>query len=652
MKKISKLLTILFILFLFNLCLIHAVNSLDDTSSPTETTVQKNPTTTNPTTTTPKTGTDIQTDDKGKLTPVTIKVSDVNGRNFVAGGIEFNAPKDSQIVINENEKTIKVSVPAGSQIKQQPTKKKKNQETDETRDIEYRALDFIQLPDEVAQQMGFAGKKVEFKGILNSNGNNWYIPSGQQMNLKIDGKESLLIRNINGKVGNVNEKINLYFKQGQFERNYIFFGDKKFITGSTNNLDGSPIQFLEGNPYAKMNKDSHLTVQSLSNSEIRIENNKVIMAGGGIMNQDEHAYMMSSKKQELYWKKGSGIFGIDSAQLKGKINSPDLEFLPYKKDGTPVSPYAQKILFDDKTGSKVIPMTQAESRLKINQPDRTIPPVIPVKPDTDNYGIEPPPDYKIYQGPETSYRTKNFYVISSNGNAKMYAAALEYNRYKNAMEWIGKPLADWNQPAVVTMQLSNRGNGGATTFQFGQFGTGGKPQGYRMNIQGTPDGLLSDVIPHETMHMITADAFQQPTPRWIDEGIATTTETTNEQQKHKMMLSQFMQQRRIMDFSSVMGMKEYPSDMLSIYAQGNSLSNFLIEKGGGGISGKRTLFQAFSYANQNGWPASLKKYYGFSDTRQFQNEWLQNLAAKVIAVLTKILKNYPNVNSILIFIDF
>lgn len=641
---------ILIIFLVLSLILILDMTIAEE-SNPTGTPGTTNPTapdTTNPATPATPSSSDVKMDDKGKIIPATIDIND-KGRILTVGEKEFYAPKDSQVIVKPNEKTVQVVLPKDSQIKQEPVKKKKQREDEEERDISYQAKDFIQLPDDVAKQMGFAGKKIEFKGILNHNGNNWYVPSGQQIQLKIDGKESLLIKNIYGKLSNLNENINLYFKSTKLEGNYVYLGDKKFITGSTNNLDGHPVQFLEGNPYVNMPKNSHMAIQPLSNSEIRIENGKVLMKGGGIMNQDFSSYMLSSSKQQMFWKKGSGIMGIDSESIKDKSYVPG-ELLPFKKDGTPVSPKILKLSFDDK-GMNIVPMTNEESRVFINKPSGIIPVTPqPEKPAPINpEGIQGPPDYKIYQGPETVYRTKNFIVRSGSGNAKMYAAALEYNRYKNAMEFLGRPIADWSSPCLVDIQLAG-GNGGATTFAFTN-GDFGKPFGWKMSIQGTPNGLLEDTIPHEVMHMVTAEAFQRMTPRWIDEGIATTTETeTGGQAKLKNLLNQFMQQGRIKDFSSIMNKKEYPRDMLTIYAQGNSISNYLIEKGGGGIIGKRKLYEAFGYANQHGWPAALNKYYGFSGTGQFQSEWLQSLAVRVIAVLSKLMNLYPEINSIMVFI--
>ena len=101
-----------------------------------------------------------------------------------------------------------------------------------------------------------------------------------------------------------------------------------------------------------------------------------------------------------------------------------------------------------------------------------------------------------------------------------------------------------------------------------------------MTIQGSAERLLDSVLPHEITHMIFASHFRRPLPRWADEGGATSVEHASERAKHHKMLVQFLQSNRGIAFNRMFAMKEYPRDIMPLYAQGYSLAEFLIQQGG------------------------------------------------------------------------
>ncbi|MEM0465932.1 MAG: hypothetical protein QXW97_04510, partial [Candidatus Pacearchaeota archaeon] len=319
--------------------------------------------------------------------------------------------------------------------------------------------------------------------------------------------------------------------------------------------------------------------------------------------------------------------------LKDSTQVP-LEYLPFKSEGKPVSPNTQKLIFDDKNNVKVISMTSKDIKLSIN-PIQNVP-VNPIPEQNIENLIGPTPDYNKYLGPETTARTKNFYVIAPGGNAKAYAQALEYNRYKSAIEWIGKPLPDFERPLIIRVQEDmGQGSGGRTDLVFDPLTRTGKA--ISMSIYGNRNNLLYSTIPHEVMHTISAEYFGQPLPRFIDEGIAQTTESDIDKKRSADLLINLLQQGRKYDINTLIRMQEYPQDFWPLYAQGHSISEYLIEKGGGGIEGKRKLFEACKYATKHGWENALKKYYGFQNVMDFEKKWLESLGYRIIIILAKIL---------------
>jgi hypothetical protein len=215
-----------------------------------------------------------------------------------------------------------------------------------------------------------------------------------------------------------------------------------------------------------------------------------------------------------------------------------------------------------------------------------------------------------------SYRTPNFVVQTPSAQlAEQFAKAAEQYRHELAIAWLGEPMPDWSQPCVVTARVgSNLGAGGATTFVFDH----GEVFGWRMTIQGSQARILDSVLPHEITHMIFACRFRQPVPRWADEGAATSVEHPNERAKHYRMLGQFLRTNRGIAFNRMFAMEEYPRDIMPLYAQGYTLCEYLIRKGG-----RRKFVEFLDDALESEqWSAAIQRHYGLQDVGALQSAWL------------------------------
>ena len=215
-----------------------------------------------------------------------------------------------------------------------------------------------------------------------------------------------------------------------------------------------------------------------------------------------------------------------------------------------------------------------------------------------------------------SYRTPNFIVTTQDPQfAVQLGQAAEKYRRELAISWLGQAMPDWARPCPMTVQAApHLGAGGATTFVFDR----GEVFGWRMTIQGSRARLLDSVLPHEITHMIFASHFRQPLPRWADEGGATSVEHASERAKHKRMLVQFLRTGRGIAFNRMFAMKEYPRDIMPLYAQGYSLAELLIQKGG---RKKYVAFLADGMRDDH-WSAAAKKHYGIEDLDVLQTTWL------------------------------
>ncbi len=213
------------------------------------------------------------------------------------------------------------------------------------------------------------------------------------------------------------------------------------------------------------------------------------------------------------------------------------------------------------------------------------------------------------------YKTTNFVVSAPTPQlAKEIGDQAEVYRKQLAIEWLGKELPAWSKPCPISAQVQpNLGAGGKTSFVFDR----GEVFGWKMDIQGSRERILDSVLPHEVTHTIFASYFRQPVPRWADEGACTTVEHPSEVSKQERNLIQFLKTGRGIPFSQMFAMKEYPSDVMPLYAQGHSLSEWLIESRG------RKAFLEFvgDGLKDENWPRAVREHYGFDSLLAMQNSW-------------------------------
>src|SRR5262249_48748566 len=219
-----------------------------------------------------------------------------------------------------------------------------------------------------------------------------------------------------------------------------------------------------------------------------------------------------------------------------------------------------------------------------------------------------------------SSRTQNFIIEAPTSElAEKIGKAAERYRRELAIEWIGSPMPNWSRPCPIRAEVSpGLGAGGATSFVFDKVNGKDEVFGWDMKIQGSEDRVLDSVLPHEITHTVFASYFRRPLPRWADEGACTTVEHQSERDKTQRMLTQFLRTGHGIAFHEMFAMKEYPADVLPLYAQGYSLALFLIEQGG------RQKFIDFvgQGMKTDNWSADIKDHYGFENLADLQNRWL------------------------------
>lgn len=224
----------------------------------------------------------------------------------------------------------------------------------------------------------------------------------------------------------------------------------------------------------------------------------------------------------------------------------------------------------------------------------------------------------LFCGLGAKHVTPNFEVEAPTAAiAEKVALTAERCREELALEWLGYTLPNWYKPCHVRVKVGQVGAGGATTFSFG----GGEVFGWDMTVQGSLERILDSVIPHEVSHTIFACHFRRPLPRWADEGAATIAEEESERRRQQKLAEEVMPSKRRIPLRELLSITEYPKNMqhvLTLYAEGYLLADFLVQKGG------KSRFLAFMQdAHESGWDASLRKHYEEENVEALESKWSQ-----------------------------
>ena len=235
-----------------------------------------------------------------------------------------------------------------------------------------------------------------------------------------------------------------------------------------------------------------------------------------------------------------------------------------------------------------------------------------------------------------NYETTNFVVEAPDpALAKKFGDMAEFYRREKALEWLGREMPNWPRKCPLQVIVNMGGAGGATTFGFGSDGGRSIVTSQQMEIRGDVKQLLHSVLPHEVTHTVLAHHFGQPVPRWADEGGSVLSENDEERFQHDVRCRELLNAGRGIKLGVLFRMANYPKDMIVLYAQGYSITAYLVEKGGGGREGRGRLLQYLAIGMQGSsrdahgtpetWDNAARQVYGFDSTNAMEKAWLDYL---------------------------
>jgi hypothetical protein len=215
------------------------------------------------------------------------------------------------------------------------------------------------------------------------------------------------------------------------------------------------------------------------------------------------------------------------------------------------------------------------------------------------------------------YRTPNFIVLSANQQVcEQVGKWAEHYRKEKAIQWLGREMAQWPEPCPLRVNVSMEGPSGETEFTFGA----GRVNSQRMTIRGPLDRLIYSVLPHEITHTIFAYHFKTPVPRWADEGGSVLSEDDTERDRHDKVVRSILNKGQQIPMRTLLGLKEYPPQVMCLYAQGFSMCNYLVSR-----SNKQHFLNFVGHGMQHGWDHAAKSYYAHGSVEELEQAWLKHL---------------------------
>src|SRR5260370_32056245 len=164
-------------------------------------------------------------------------------------------------------------------------------------------------------------------------------------------------------------------------------------------------------------------------------------------------------------------------------------------------------------------------------------------------------------------------------------------------------MATWPQACPLPVSGTSGGAGGATTFDY----RGGGAYSQTMHIEGSLDRLLDSVLPHEITHTVFAYHFRRPVPRWAAEGGSVLSEDDLERGRHDQLVRSILMNGRGIPLRRLFSLKEYPSDVMTLYAEGFSVSDYLV-----GLNDRPHFLAFVADGMDNGWEQACQLRYPFT----------------------------------------
>jgi hypothetical protein len=218
------------------------------------------------------------------------------------------------------------------------------------------------------------------------------------------------------------------------------------------------------------------------------------------------------------------------------------------------------------------------------------------------------------------HQTANFVVEAEAPEvAKLVAEAAEAHRKDLAKSWLGKEMPKWSTPCRINVAITMDAPRAFTDISYANC----KVTAQQIELKGALEEILKGPLPHELTHVLLGHHFGSQAPRWADEGAAILSEDQSQAAAQRKAFRKILAAEKQFPLRQFLAMREYPADMRCLYAQGHSVSRFLIA-----AKGRQTFLGFVSDGLRRGWDDAVRDQYGYNDVEHLEQAWLDSLKTK------------------------
>jgi hypothetical protein len=243
----------------------------------------------------------------------------------------------------------------------------------------------------------------------------------------------------------------------------------------------------------------------------------------------------------------------------------------------------------------------------------------PAPPPLRRESVPPPAPEREEAAEGVTIRTEHFVITApTEGVARQVGEAAEHQRKALANAWLGKELQPWPELCPIRVRFESTVAGHAAAFTFAPDNHAVLQQ--RMELQGPLGRVLADALPHEMTHVVLAHWARRPLPRWADEGAAVLAESGASRARHDQALARLLSEGKAMPLRRLLELRDFPgdpADVARLYAQGYSLTDFLVQLGG-----RQTFLTFLDRGMRDGWDSALRQCNCYRDVEDLEADWL------------------------------
>jgi hypothetical protein len=206
----------------------------------------------------------------------------------------------------------------------------------------------------------------------------------------------------------------------------------------------------------------------------------------------------------------------------------------------------------------------------------------------------------------------NFLVLAPDRPlAYAVLAQAEAFRKQVAREWLGEELPPGEGKASIHVKLSPSHDDGFT------WATDGPDRRlHKVWLTTTREGATGATLLHEVVHLVFATRFAGRLPIWVEEGVASLTDSQERIRTRRRILQQCAQTGNWPDVARLFQLPTIPANQQSAYTVAASLTEYLLSRGD-----RSKLLRFALSGRQGGWDQALRQHYGLAGVGELQSAW-------------------------------